>query len=258
MLPPSSLPPSAPSRPAAAAAGAANVADVGAPAAPVAAAAVAARADAAAPAGPSPGTSVGPPAGPDPRLAHIELVVVGASAGGVEALDVLLRALPAHGAAALVVVLHIPPDRSSLLPRLYAERCRWPIKEAEDKEPLLAGMVYFAAPDYHLQLEPGGSFSLSLEAPVHYSRPAIDLALESAALAYGARMLGIVLTGASADGAAGLATVRQQGGLAWVQDPAQASSSIMPAAALALAGADRVGSLEQLALGLAGLPVRRP
>lgn len=196
-----------------------------------------------------------PAAAPDPQLARIRLVVVGASAGGVEALDVVLRALPARGRAALVVVLHMPPDRSSLLPRLYAERCRWPIKEVEDKEPVLPGTVYFAAPDYHLQVEPGGSFSLSLDAPVHFSRPSIDVALESAALAYGADMLGIILTGASADGAAGLALVRQHGGLGWVQDPAQAMASVMPAAALALAGADRVLSLAQIGAGLAGLPV---
>lgn len=189
----------------------------------------------------------------DRRMERIELIVIGASAGGVEALGLLLQHLPAACRAAVAVVLHLPPDRHSLLPSLYAQRCRVPVKEVEDKEAVVSGTVYFAAPDYHMQLEPNRSFSLSVDGPVNYSRPSIDVTMESAAYAYGERMLGIILTGASADGAAGLAVVRQQGGLAWVQDPAEAMVATMPAAALALAGADRVLSLEQMAAELARL-----
>lgn len=181
------------------------------------------------------------------------MVVVGASAGGVEALGLLLAALPAGFRPALLVVLHLPPDRSSLLPRLYAERCALPIKEVEDKEPVRCGTVYFAAPDYHVQVEPERHFSLSMDAPVNFSRPAIDVALETAAQAYGPALLAVILTGASADGAAGMLAVRQRGGLGWVQDPARASSSLMPASAIARAGADRILDLEQIAAGLAGL-----
>lgn len=183
----------------------------------------------------------------------VELVAIGTSSGGVEALGVLLAALPATCRAAVLVVLHLPPDRSSQLPALYAARCPLPIKEVEDKEPVSAGTVYFAAPDYHMLVEPERRFALSMDQAVHYSRPSIDVALESAALAYRSAMLGIILTGASADGAAGLAAVRQQGGLAWVQDPLQAQAATMPTAALALAGADRIGSVAELAAALATL-----
>lgn len=187
----------------------------------------------------------------DSRCARVKLIAIGASAGGVEALGILLAALPADCRAALAVVLHLAPGRSSRLPALYAGRCALPIKEVEDKEPILAGTVYFAAPDYHMQVEPDRSFSLSQDEAVYFSRPAIDIAFESAAYAYQDEMLAIVLTGASADGAAGLLAVRQQGGLAWVQDPAQALVATMPAAALALAGADRVASIAGIAAGLA-------
>jgi len=183
----------------------------------------------------------------------LRLIAIGASAGGVEALRVLLRALPAHCPAAIVVVLHLAPGRSSRLPQLYADQCLLPLSEAQDKEPLLPGHVYFAPPDYHLQIEPDFSFSLSLEAPVYFSRPAIDVLLETAALACRDAMLAIILTGASADGARGLARVRQLGGTAWIQDPATAASATMPAAALRHAGADRMLDLAALGTALAAL-----
>ncbi|CAM3157922.1 chemotaxis protein CheB [Janthinobacterium lividum] len=186
-----------------------------------------------------------------PPPAGLRLIAIGASAGGVEALGIVLRALPATCRAAVVVVLHLAPGRSSQLPHLYAERCQLPLREAQDKEPLQGGTVYFAPPDYHLQVEPDGCFSLSQEAPVYFSRPSIDVLLETAAYAYRRAMLAIILTGASADGAAGLARVRQLGGSAWVQDPQRASYGIMPAAALKRAGADRVLDLPQMAASLA-------
>lgn len=181
----------------------------------------------------------------------VRLIAIGASAGGVEALGLLLCALPASCRASVVIVLHLAPGRSSRLPLLYAERCRLPIREAQDKEPLAPGVVYFAAPDYHLQIEPDRSFSLSLEAPVYFSRPSIDVLLETAASAYRREMLAIILTGASADGAEGLAQVRKLGGAAWVQEPRGAVSPTMPEAALRRAGADRVLALPQLAASLA-------
>ncbi len=187
------------------------------------------------------------------RLGAIRLIVIGASAGGVEALGVLLRALPARCPAAVAVVLHLPAGRSSMLPRLYADQCALPLKEVEDKEPVRDGVVYFATPDYHMQVEPDRTFSLSLDAPVLFSRPAIDVAFESAAYAYGAALLAVVLSGASADGADGLALVRRRGGLAWVQDPDSARFRTMPAAAIARAGADRIASVERLGAGLAAL-----
>jgi two-component system chemotaxis response regulator CheB len=181
----------------------------------------------------------------------IELIAMGASAGGVEALGVVLAALPADFSPTVVVVLHIPPDRASMLAQLYQARCALPVKEAEDKEGLARGTVYFAPPDYHLLIEPDKSFALSSEPPVNYSRPAIDLTFESAAAAFGEKMLGIILTGASADGAEGLCAVRQAGGRAWVQDPASARSPTMPAAALDRCGADKVMDLGALAFSMA-------
>ena len=115
-----------------------------------------------------------------------------------------------------------------------------------------AGTVYFAAPDYHVLIEPGRTFALSRDPAVNFSRPSIDVLFESAAWAYGEAMLGIILTGAASDGAAGLARVRREGGAAWIQDPARAAFGSMPAAALRLAGADRMGSIEQIAAALAG------
>jgi two-component system chemotaxis response regulator CheB len=181
----------------------------------------------------------------------IELIAMGASAGGVEALGVVLAALPAGFVPTVVVVLHIPPDRVSMLAELYQARCALPVKEAEDKERLAPGTVYFAPPDYHLLIEPDRSFALSSEPPVNYSRPAIDLTLESAAAAFGEKMLGVILTGASADGADGLWAVRQAGGRAWVQDPASARSPMMPAAAIDRCGADKVMDLGALAFSMA-------
>ncbi|MFN6997161.1 MAG: chemotaxis protein CheB [Aquincola tertiaricarbonis] len=175
-----------------------------------------------------------------------EAVVIGASAGGVQALQTLLAAVPAHFPAAIAVVLHLPPDRPSALASLLGASCALPVAEAIDKQPMLPGQVLLAPPDYHLLVEPDRSVALSVDAPLLYSRPAIDPLFESAAIAYGPALLGIVLTGASRDGSEGLAAVRRQGGQAWVEAPSTALVSTMPAAALAHAGADLVAPLDEL------------
>jgi len=170
-------------------------------------------------------------------------IAIGASAGGFEALARLLAALPPHCTAAVVVVLHRPADKGELLAPLLARRCVLPVKEAEDKEPVAGGTVYLAPPDYHLLVEPGPTLALSRAEPLNFSRPAIDLLFESAALAWRRHLLGIVLTGANHDGAAGLQQIRSCGGSAWVQDPDDAAVRFMPDAALAQAGADAVLTL---------------
>lgn len=175
------------------------------------------------------------------------LIAIGASAGGIEAIGALLRALPSSFAIPVAVVVHLPPNRPSLLPELFARHCALPVREAQDKEPLQAGTVYVGPPGYHLMVEPGGLLSLSCDPPLNYSRPSLDLLFESAALAYRSRLLAIVLTGASADGADGLETVRKLDGEIWVQDPEQAQASIMPLAAIRQAGADKVLRLEDMA-----------
>ena len=183
----------------------------------------------------------------------IEAIAIGASAGGVEALSTLLSALPKPFVPAIIVVMHIPADRPSALAQVFSARCRLPVREALDKEPVEAGTVYLAPPDYHLLLERDRILSLSCDPPVAFSRPSIDVMFESAAYAYGDRLLGIVLSGANSDGAAGLATIRREGGRAWVQRPADAMASAMPAAAIERAGADLVLSLPDMSERLAHL-----
>ncbi|GAB3460538.1 chemotaxis protein CheB [Massilia terrae] len=164
---------------------------------------------------------------------HIEALVIGASAGGIEALLMLLPALPASLKLAVVCILHMPPDRESRLAELFASRVHLPVREAADKEAIAGGTIYFAAPAYHLSVEEDRSFSLSCEPPVNYARPAIDVLMESAADAYGPALAGILLTGANQDGAAGMARIRACGGLTIVQDPLEAQASTMPEQAIA-------------------------
>lgn len=166
------------------------------------------------------------------RLEHIEAVAIGASAGGVDALGALLPFLPAGLRAAVFVVVHQPRTRPSLLAGVLAGKCVLPLREAEDKEPALPGIVYIAPPDYHMLLDEGPQLALSADELVNFSRPSIDVLFESAAELYARRLLGIVLTGANADGAAGLAAVHRAGGLAAVQDPQTAEAPLMPASAL--------------------------
>jgi two-component system chemotaxis response regulator CheB len=164
--------------------------------------------------------------------AGIGAIVIGASAGGVDALSVLLPALPPGATAAVFVVLHLPRDRPSVLADIFAPKCRLPVREAADKDVIERGTLYFAPPDYHLLIERGGTLALSSDEPVHHSRPSIDVLFESAADVYGPRLLGVVLTGGSADGADGLDAVRRAGGVTVVQDPEEAYARYMVEAAL--------------------------
>ena len=182
---------------------------------------------------------------------RIEAVVIGASAGGVDALVDLLPALPSNFRPATVCILHVPADRESRLAELFAARLRLPVLEAQDKQPLQPGTVYFAGAGYHLSIEQDRVFSLSCEPPVHYARPAIDVLMESAADAYGTALAGILLTGANIDGAAGMQRIRQRGGLTVVQDPKEAQAATMPAEAIRLCDA-------HLVLPLAGIRALLP
>ena len=186
-------------------------------------------------------------------LKPCEAVVIGASAGGVEAVVTLLGALPKSFAAAVVIVIHVPPTNENLLVRVLQSHCALPVREACDKEAVAAGTVYVAPPAYHLLIEPERTFALSLDEPVHFSRPSLDVLFESAAHAYREVLLGIVLTGANADGAEGLRIVRELGGTAWVQDPSTAYAQAMPSAAIDRAGADRISTVPELASLLGGL-----
>jgi two-component system chemotaxis response regulator CheB len=164
----------------------------------------------------------------------IGALVIGASAGGIDALMRILPGLPPKPSYPVVVVLHLPDDRDSRLAEVFQQHLPMPSLQAQDKAPLVAGSVYFAPPGYHLSIENELVFSLSQEEPVHYSRPSIDVLMASAADAYGASLCGILLTGASHDGAAGMAAIGAAGGLTIVQEPADAEIKTMPAAAIRL------------------------
>ena len=184
----------------------------------------------------------------------IRAIVLGASAGGIEALNELLPALPAQLPVPVFVVQHLIPDRPSLLPQLFAPRCRLPLVEALDKTPIEAGVVYFAPPDYHLLIDREGILTLSVDEPVHFSRPSIDVLFESASEIYGEGLLAVLLTGANEDGAAGIHAVSDAGGQTIVQNPATAQVAIMPNAALALTAPTLVLNLAQIVAILRTLP----
>jgi two-component system chemotaxis response regulator CheB len=184
---------------------------------------------------------------------RIDAVVIGASAGGIQALSVLLPALPKGLHAPVFVVLHLPRDRPSMLAEIFSRKCRLPVREAEDKEPVAFGTVYFAPANYHLLLDPGPQLALSADDPIHHSRPSIDVLFESAADVYGDRLLGIILTGANQDGASGLAAIHDCGGVTVVEHPETARSPQMSISALKLRPADLVLPLEQIALLLGAL-----
>jgi two-component system chemotaxis response regulator CheB len=182
-------------------------------------------------------------------------VAVGASYGALEALSVLLPLLPADYPRPVFVVVHLPPDRESLMVGLLRESCRLTVREAEDKEPIAPGTIYFAPPDYHLLIEPDHRLSLSSEEPVLFSRPSIDVLFESAADVYGAGLVGVVLTGANSDGARGLRAIRQAGGLGLVQRPDTATASAMPRAALAACPDAAALTLDEIAEHLRAMVV---
>lgn len=175
---------------------------------------------------------------------RIDAIVIGASAGGVQALLDLLSGLPASFRPPIVAVLHLPEGRDSLLVELFQHRLAIVVREAADKESIAPGTLYFAGPGYHLSVEMDRTFSLSCEPPVQYARPSIDVLMASAADAYGPRLAGILLTGANADGAAGLAKIRQRGGLTVVQDPAEAQVPALPEAAIRTLPPDLILSLD--------------
>ena len=181
-----------------------------------------------------------------PATRDIDAVAIGASAGGVEVLSVLLSALPASCRASFFIVVHIPRERPSLLADVFGAKCALPVREAEDKEPVQPGTVYFAPPDYHLLLDRGPILALSSDEPVHFSRPSIDVLFDSAADIYGERLLGLILTGANQDGAEGLAAVGRAGGRTVVQEPGGAAVPFLPEAALQVGPVDFVLSLAQL------------
>lgn len=167
------------------------------------------------------------------KPARTELIVIGASAGGVAALLALLSPLPGSYALPIVVVLHLLARHESQLAGVLGHHLALPVREPLDKEPVAAGTVYVASADYHLLIEPDRHFSFSSEPPVSFARPSIDVLMQSAADAYGPAAAGVLLTGANMDGAQGLAAIGERGGLTIVQQPQEAEVDTMPLAAIA-------------------------
>lgn len=176
----------------------------------------------------------------------IKAIAIGASAGAVQALLRILPALPIGYPLPVLIVVHVPSDRSNALVSLFQSKCQLAVKEAEDKEDMIGGVIYFAPSDYHLLVEDEGTLALSSDEPVNHSRPAIDVLLETAADAYGPALTGIVLTGANHDGAVGLTAVADAGGIAIVENPAGAQMPTMPAAALAACPSAKAMTLDDI------------
>jgi two-component system, chemotaxis family, protein-glutamate methylesterase/glutaminase len=177
----------------------------------------------------------------------MKAVVIGGSAGALQALFVILRDLPANYDLPIFITVHVPPERRSVLAEVLQSKCQITVREAQDKEPISIGTAYVAPPDYHLLVEKDGTLALSSDEPIFYSRPAIDVLFESAADAYGPSVVGVVLSGASGDGAKGLRSIENAGGVTIVEDPGAAYASIMPEAALNACNEAKIFSLDQLA-----------
>ena len=175
------------------------------------------------------------------------LVVIGSSWGGLGALKIVLGGLPATFPLPIVIAQHRSVDsRDEGLARYYGALCELPVCSVEDKQPIEPGTVYFAPPDYHLLIE-GDSFALSVDERVQFSRPSVDVLMESAVDSFGGAVIGVVLTGTNEDGAQGLAAVERAGGFTVVQTPETAARSEMPQAALrAVKSVDAVLPLDEI------------
>lgn len=176
----------------------------------------------------------------------IDLIVVGTSMGGLRALQILLTKFPADFPVPIAVVQHRAKTSDDALSRFLQKWTRLRIRDAEDGEKLKGGNVYLAPADYHLLVE-HGRLTLSVEDPVQFSRPSIDVLFESAADAYKSRLIGVVLTGANSDGAAGAQKIKSRGGIVVVQDPETAEARAMPEAAIATGKVDRVMPISKIA-----------
>ncbi len=176
-----------------------------------------------------------------------ELVAMGASWGGLSAIQRILGALPGDFAPPIAIAQHRAHDSDAHgLCRMFQRHARRPVREASDKDPIVPGEVFLAPADYHLLVEVDG-FALSTDGAVQYSRPSIDVLFDTAADVYGERLVAVLLTGANADGAYGIARVQRRGGYTIVQDPTSAERSEMPTAAIATGAVDRIAELGEIA-----------
>ena len=175
-----------------------------------------------------------------------EAIVIGVSAGGLLALEKIIPRFDKAIPIPVFVVQHISADSDNYLPRHFDARSFVTVKEGEDKEKVVPGTVYFAPPNYHLMVEFERILSLSIEERVNFSRPSVDVLFETAAEAYGDKLIGVILTGANSDGAQGLKKIHQLGGLTIVQSPETAEADAMPKAAIKAVDVDHVLPLNKI------------
>ncbi len=172
---------------------------------------------------------------------------MGASAGGVDAWTVILPKLPLSIPVPIIIAQHTSPSSENYIPIFLNDLCRLNVKEAEEKEELITGNIYFSIPNYHLLIEEDLTFSLSIEDKVNFSRPSIDILFESASLVFGNKLIGILLTGSNSDGSNGLKTIKENGGLTIVKNPETANVNQMPLSAINKFNPDKVLNLDQIA-----------
>jgi two-component system chemotaxis response regulator CheB len=175
----------------------------------------------------------------EPTQHVLEAIVLGGSTGSIDALSQILPALPPDYPLPIAVAVHVPPREPSVLAAVLRGMVAVSVREADDKDPFGPG-IHIAPPDYHLLVESKRSFALSADGAVHFSRPSIDVLFETAADAFGPAVAGVLLSGASEDGARGLLCIRRAGGATIVQSPESASARTMPEAAIRLEAAERV------------------
>lgn len=187
------------------------------------------------------------------REQAIEAIVIGGSAGAMDVLRIVLGAMPRTVPIPILIAVHLPLRAGSIVHAGLQHTCPLPVEEAEDKAPLTGGHVYFAPPGYHLLVESDRCAALSIDEPVNYSRPSIDVLFESASEVYRDRLLGMLLSGASPDGAAGMSAIQQYSGLTIVQDPQTCEAQTMPTAALDAMRPDHVLAPAAIAAMVASL-----
>lgn len=175
-----------------------------------------------------------------------EAIVIGVSSGGMNAMKVIFSLLPKNFNTPIIIVQHMGARSDSQFIRLLNNQSNVSIKEADEKEEIENGNVYIAPPNYHLMIERDKTFSLTIEERVNFARPSIDVLFESAADAYKDKLIGVILTGSSSDGTAGLKKIKEYGGLAIAQDPKTAESGYMPASAIVVVQMDFILSLEDI------------
>ena len=189
---------------------------------------------------------------------HFKALVIGVSTGGVSALKYLLGALPVDFPIPVLIVTHITPQSDDSMAVLLNTLCSIRVKEADEQEVITSGTVYLAPANYHLLVERDGTLALSIDPPVNYARPSVDVLFESAAEVFGTELIGVILTGAGSDGSRGLLKIQNYGGITIVQDPADAEMDSMPQNALQLVRADYVASLKELPEIFRRLVLKKP